>query len=58
MNPGREVADRVIRQGRALVRAIEALETIEPTGPFGRAIAGLLMAAYKRCLRGLAEATP
>jgi len=29
--------DRIIAQGRALVRTIEALGTIEPTGPFERA---------------------
>jgi hypothetical protein len=40
--------DRVLRQGRALVRAIEALGTIEPSGPFERPLARLLMAAYKR----------
>jgi hypothetical protein len=30
------VTDRVLEHGRALVRAIEAPETIEPTGPIGR----------------------
>lgn len=39
-------------QPRTLVRAIEALGTIEPSGWFERAIAGLLLAAYKRQLRG------
>jgi hypothetical protein len=34
-----ELTDRILRQGRALVRAIEALGTIEPTGPFERALA-------------------
>ena len=42
------LADRTITQGKALVRAIEALGTIEPTGPFERALARLLMAACKR----------
>jgi len=32
----REPTDHLIAQGRALVRAIEALGTIEPTGPFER----------------------
>ena len=41
---------RVIRQGRALVRAIEALGTIDPIGWFERAITRLLLAAYKRLL--------
>ena len=48
-----ELTDRILRQGRALVRAIEALATIQPTGPFERALARLLIAAYKRCLRGI-----
>ncbi|MBU0705010.1 MAG: hypothetical protein KKC18_14215 [Chloroflexi bacterium] len=46
---------RIVVQGHALVRAIEALGTIEPSGPFERAIAGLLLAAYKR---GIVEAAP
>jgi len=50
--------DRVIRQGRALVRAIEGLTTIDPTGPIERAIAGLLVAAYKRRLQGIIELVP
>jgi hypothetical protein len=32
--------DRIIAQGQALARAIEALGTIEPTGPFERALHG------------------
>jgi hypothetical protein len=50
--------DRIIAQGKALVRAIEALGTIQPTGPFERALARLLMAAYKRRLRGIVAAAP
>jgi hypothetical protein len=50
--------DRILRQGRALVRAIEALGTIEPTGPFERALARLLMAAYKRRLRAIVKVVP
>ena len=38
----REPTDRIILQGRALVRAIEALGTIQPSGPFERALARLL----------------
>ena len=52
------LTDHIIAQGRALVRAIEALATIEPTGPFERAIAGLLLAAYKRRLRAIIGAVP
>ena len=53
-----ELTDRVIAQGKALVRAIEALGTIEPSGPFERTMARLLMAAYKRRLRAIVEAVP
>jgi hypothetical protein len=53
-----EHADRIIRQGRALVHAIEALGTIEPSGLFERLIAGLLLAAYKRRLRRIVEVSP
>jgi hypothetical protein len=53
-----ERADHIIQQGRALVRVIEALGTIEPTGWFERPIAGLLLAAYKRRLRGIVKVAP
>ncbi|MFQ6102045.1 MAG: hypothetical protein ACE5OS_12550 [Anaerolineae bacterium] len=53
-----KTVDRIITQGRALVRAIEALGTIEPSGPFEWAIAGLLMAAHQCCLRGIVEVAP
>jgi len=46
-----ELTDHIIEQGKALVRAIEALGTIDPSGPFERIIAGLLLAAYKQRLR-------
>jgi hypothetical protein len=52
------LTDRIILQGRALVRAIEALSTIQPSGPFERALAHLLMAAYKRRLRGIVKLAP
>lgn len=45
-----ELTDRIIRQGRALVRAIEGISVIEPTGLIEQALAGLLQAAYKRRL--------
>ena len=53
-----ELADRVLRQGRALVKAIEALDITEPTGPIERFTPGLLQAAYKRRLRAIVEAAP
>ena len=45
--------ERIIEQGKALVRAIEALGTIEPTGPIEQALARLLLTAYKRRLRAI-----
>jgi hypothetical protein len=53
-----EAADRVITQGRALVRAIEVVSTIEATRPFERAIASLLLTAYKRRLRAAIAVAP
>ena len=53
-----ERVDHIIQQGRALVRAIEALGTIEASGLFERLIAGLLLAAYKRRLRATVEVSP
>jgi hypothetical protein len=53
-----DLTNRIITQGKALVRAIEALGTIEPTGPFEWALAWLLMAAHKRRLREIMEAVP
>gem|GEM_PF-6190533 len=38
--------ERIIAQGKALVRTIETLGTIEPSDWFERAMAGLLQAAY------------
>ena len=43
-----ELTDHIIAQGRALVRAIEALGTIESIGPLERLLAGLLLSAYER----------
>jgi hypothetical protein len=45
-----DLTNRIMDQGRALARAIEALGTIEPIDPFERALARLLMAAHKRRL--------
>ena len=41
-----------------LADGIITLATIRPTGPFGRALACLLMAAYKRRLRAVVAAAP
>ena len=39
--PNPDTTPRIIRQGRALVRAIEAITTIDSTGWFERMTAGL-----------------
>jgi hypothetical protein len=56
--PNLELTDRVLAQGKALARAIAAMEIIEPSDWFERAIAGLLLSAYRRRLRGIVEAAP
>jgi hypothetical protein len=43
-----ELTARILHQGKALVRAIEALGTIDPSGPIERAAARLLLAACER----------
>jgi hypothetical protein len=53
-----DVVARAISQGKALVRAIESLATIEATGPIERFIVGLLLPAYKRRLRSIVESAP
>jgi hypothetical protein len=50
--------EHIIRQGRALVRVIEALSVIEPTGWFERAVVRLLVAGYRRRLRVIIGTTP
>ena len=42
-----------IKQGKALVRAIEGLDAVEPSGLMERALVELLLAAYKRRLRSI-----
>ena len=53
-----ELTDRILRQGRALVRAIEALGTIEPTNRLERQWVRPLLYLYKQRLRGIVEAAP
>lgn len=50
--------ETVIEQGKALVRAVAALSTIEPSNHFERHIAKLLAAAYERRLREIIETVP
>ena len=49
---------RILRQRRALIRAIETLGAIWLAGPFERALARLLIAAYKRRLGGIVKLAP
>jgi hypothetical protein len=53
-----EPTERILEQGQALVLAIEALETIEPTGPIERVQVWFLLQAYRRRLRRLIELVP
>jgi hypothetical protein len=50
--------DSSIEQGKALVRAIEALSTIEPSGWFERWQAKMLQTAYKERLRAIIAGVP
>jgi hypothetical protein len=47
---------RILRQDKALVRAVEARATIGLGDPIERAQARLLLFVYKRWLRGMAAA--
>ncbi len=50
--------DRVLEQAKALVRAIEAVETMRATGPIGRVQAWFLLKAGRRRLRAIVELLP
>ncbi len=50
--------DQILQQGKALVRATEALDTIEPSGPTETAITWLLLKAYRRRLRAMVATAP
>jgi hypothetical protein len=50
--------ERILEQGKALVRAIEALDTIEPTGPIEEVLVWILARMYKRRLRGIVGSAP
>jgi hypothetical protein len=49
------ITEKILQQGKALVRAIEALGTIEPTRPVEKAMVWLLLQAYRQRLRGIVE---
>ena len=53
-----ETTDRMLQQGKALARTIDALETIEPSGPIESIITWLLLKAYRRRLRAIVAAVP
>jgi hypothetical protein len=53
-----EITDEMIDQGRALVRAIVALETIEPYSHFEMRVAELFQAAFDRQLQDILDACP
>jgi len=48
----------IVEQVKALVRAIESLDIIEPDSPWERQVAVLLRAAYRRRLQEIAETAP
>lgn len=52
------VTEKILEQGKALVRAIEALETIQKSGPLERAMVWLLLEAYRHRLREIIKAAP
>jgi hypothetical protein len=52
------VTERVLEQGKALVRGIEALETIGDDGPIERVQAWFLIQAHKRRLRAIVGSVP
>jgi hypothetical protein len=49
---------RALQQVKALVRTIESLYAIEPTGPIERVIIWLLLQAYRRRLRAIVANAP
>ena len=51
-------SEHAVTQGRSLVSAIEALETIEPSAWFERNIARLLVKSYKLRLHAIIGAAP
>ncbi|MFW6126337.1 MAG: hypothetical protein ACOC58_04450 [Chloroflexota bacterium] len=53
-----ETTERILRQGKALVRAIEALETIQKSGPLERALVWFVLEANRHRLREIIKAAP
>jgi hypothetical protein len=50
--------NRIIRQGRALVRAIEGLSEVDPGGPVERLMIRMLLDSYKQRLQALVVVVP
>jgi hypothetical protein len=53
-----EVTDEIIAQGRSLLRAIEALEAIVPSGQAESQLAEQLAGVYRHRLRALLKTAP
>ena len=53
-----ERTERILEQGQTLVRAIEALETIEPTRPTERVQFWFLLQAYRCRLQAIVGTAP
>jgi hypothetical protein len=50
--------EKILEQGKALVRAIEALKAIEPSGPDEREMASRLLETYRRRLHAIVASAP
>jgi hypothetical protein len=50
--------ERILEQGKALVRVVEALETIEPIGSIDRTMVVLLLQTYRHRLRAIVSSAP
>jgi hypothetical protein len=53
-----DITEKILEQGKVLVRGIKALETIQKNGPVERVQVWFLLQAYRRRLRGIIEAAP
>jgi len=53
-----KATELTLEQGKALVRAIEALKTIEAVGPVEQAMVWLLVHAYRRQFRAVVGTPP
>jgi hypothetical protein len=50
--------NRIIRQGRALVKAIQGLSEVDPTDPVERPMIRMLLDCYKQRLQAITAALP